>query len=45
MADELAGTNGTSIELNLIVADYFSMLKEEQAGQRLHKTEHRRACG
>lgn len=43
MADEVTGTNWTSLELDLIVADYFAMLKEEQAGQRPHKTEHRRA--
>lgn len=43
MADEVAGTNWTSLELDLIVADYFAMLKEEQAGHRLHKTQHRRA--
>jgi hypothetical protein len=43
MAKEVAGTDWSSQELDLIVADYFSMLREEQAGLRVHKTEHRRA--
>lgn len=44
MADApVAGTNWSRTELDLIVADYFEMLKEEQAGQRIRKTEHRRA--
>jgi len=43
MADtEVAGTDWSNSELDLIVADYFAMLKEEQAGQIVHKTEHRR---
>ena len=40
--DEVAGTDWSRTELDLIVADYFSMLKEEQAGQKVHKTDHRR---
>ena len=40
---EVAGNDWSSIELDLIVADYFAMLKEEQAGQTIRKTEHRRA--
>lgn len=40
---EVAGTDWSSAELDLIVADYFAMLKEEQAGQTIRKTEHRRA--
>ncbi len=39
----VAGTDWSSAELDLIVADYFAMLKEEQAGQTIRKTEHRRA--
>lgn len=39
---EVVGTDWSSTELDLIVADYFAMLKEEQAGQTVHKTEHRR---
>ena len=39
---ETAGTDWSSAELDLIVADYFAMLKEEQAGETVHKTEHRR---
>ena len=43
MADtEVAGTDWSNSELDLIVANYFAMLKEEQAGQIVHKTEHRR---
>lgn len=43
MADtEVAGTDWSNSELDLIVAEYFAMLKEEQAGQIVHKTEHRR---
>ncbi len=40
---EVAGTDWSSSELDLIVADYFAMLKEEQAGETIRKTEHRRA--
>jgi hypothetical protein len=39
---EVAGTDWSNSELDLIVADYFAMLKEEQAGQVVQKTEHRR---
>ena len=43
MADKsAAGTDWSREELNRIVADYFAMLKEEQAGRRYSKTEHRR---
>jgi len=41
--DKVAGTDWSKAELDLIVADYFAMLNEEQAGQTIHKTEHRRA--
>lgn len=41
--DDVTGTDWSRTELDLIVADYFAMLKEEQAGQRYSKTEHRRA--
>ena len=41
--DVVAGTDWSRIELDLIVADYFAMLKEEQAGRKVHKTDHRRA--
>jgi hypothetical protein len=41
--DEVAGADWSRIELDLIVADYFAMLKEEQAGQKVRKTDHRRA--
>lgn len=39
----VAGTDWSNSELDLIVADYFTMLKEEQAGKTIRKTEHRRA--
>jgi hypothetical protein len=39
----VAGTDWSNSELDLIVADYFTMLKEEQAGETIRKTEHRRA--
>jgi len=39
---EVAGSDWSSAELDLIVADYFAMLKEEQAGETIRKTEHRR---
>jgi hypothetical protein len=42
MAD-VAGTDWSSAELDAIVADYFSMLRTEQAGQHYNKTAHRRA--
>ena len=41
--DDVTGTDWSRTELDLIVADYFAMLKEEQAGQRYSKTEHLRA--
>src|SRR5215471_18166378 len=40
--DEIAGTDWSSAELDRIVADYFEMLREEQAGHRPNKTQHRR---
>lgn len=40
---EVVGSDWSSLELDLIVADYFAMLKEEQAGQTVRKTDHRRA--
>lgn len=40
---EVAGTDWSNSELDLIVADYFAMLEEEQAGETIRKTEHRRA--
>lgn len=41
--DEVAGIDWSSAELDMIVADYFAMLREEQAGQRYNKTAHRGA--
>jgi hypothetical protein len=41
--DEIAGTDWSRTELDRIVADYFEMLREEQAGRRPNKTQHRRA--
>jgi hypothetical protein len=43
MADEIAGTDWSSKELDLIVNDYFSMLRDEQAGHQPNKTVHRKA--
>lgn len=44
MADnEVAGTDWSNFELDLIVADYFSMLTDEQAGLSYNKTRHRKA--
>ena len=40
---DVAGRDWSNTELDLIVADYFAMLKEEQAGETVRKTEHRRA--
>ena len=40
-----AGSGWTRAELDLIVADYFAMLREEQAGHAYNKTTHRRALG
>jgi hypothetical protein len=39
--NEVTGTDWSSAELDLIVADYFNMLKEEQNGRKYSKTEHR----
>lgn len=39
--DKIAGTDWSRTELDLIVADYFAMLNEEQSGQAIRKTEHR----
>jgi hypothetical protein len=41
--DDVAGTDWSSVELDAIVADYFAMLRAEQAGERPNKTAHRRA--
>jgi hypothetical protein len=43
MADEVTGTDWSSEELDAIVADYFTMLRHEQMGDRPNKTAHRRA--
>src|SRR3954463_9643439 len=43
MTDDVAGTDWSSDELDAIVADYFSMLRAEQTGQRYNKTVHRKA--
>jgi hypothetical protein len=43
MADEVAGTDWSSAELDAIVADYFAMLRAEQARQPYNKTAHRKA--
>ena len=45
MADDVAGTDWSSAELDAIVTDYFAMLREEQAGQRYNKAAHRRLMG
>ncbi len=37
------GQDWSDQEIDLIVADYFAMLKRELAGERYNKTEHRRA--
>lgn len=42
MPEKVAGTDWSSEELDLIVADYFAMLRDEQAGSKVNKTEHRR---
>lgn len=39
--DEVTGTDWSRAELDLIVADYFKMLNEEQDGKKYSKTEHR----
>ncbi len=41
--NHVAGTDWSSLELDLIVANYFFMLREEQAGHQPNKTAHRRA--
>lgn len=41
--DKVAGTDWSSTELDAIVADYFAMLREEQAGEKYNKTARRRA--
>src|SRR3569833_106313 len=43
MANDVAGTDWSSAELDAIVADYFAMLRAEHARQAYNKTEHRRA--
>lgn len=43
MADDVAGIDWSSAELDAIVADYFAMLRTEQAGQPYNKAAHRRA--
>lgn len=40
--EEVVGTDWSSTELDLIVADYFSMLTDELAGQDYNKSAHRR---
>ena len=40
--DKVTGTDWSNSELDAIVADYFAMLREEQAGHRYNKTAHRR---
>jgi hypothetical protein len=40
---EITGTDWSRTELDQVVADYFAMLREEQAGHRTNKTAHRRA--
>jgi Domain of unknown function (DUF3883) len=42
MADVTTGRDWSSDELRLIVDDYFSMLRDEQAGRPYSKTEHRK---
>lgn len=41
--DEVTGTDWSREELDLIVKDYFEMLRGEQAGHRPNKAAHRRA--
>lgn len=43
MADDVAGTDWSGAELDAIVADYFAMLRAEQARQPYNKTAHRKA--
>ena len=42
MSDDVSGTDWTSQELDLVVGDYFDMLRKEQAHDKLNKTAHRR---
>jgi hypothetical protein len=41
--DRVSGTDWSNSELDAIVADYFAMLREEQAGHHYNKSAHRRA--
>jgi hypothetical protein len=43
VADEVSGTDWSAGELDLIIADYFAMLREEHAGRQPNKAAHRRA--
>lgn len=43
MAEQVTGTDWSSRELDLIVSDYFDMLRKEQARAPLNKAAHRRA--
>jgi len=43
VADEVTGTDWSTAELDAIVADYFEMLRAEQARQPYNKTAHRKA--
>jgi hypothetical protein len=43
VVDDVTGKDWSSIELDAIVADYFAMLREEQARRSYSKTAHRRA--
>ena len=40
--NEIAGTNWSTTELDLIVSDYFNMLADELAGREYNKAAHRR---
>jgi hypothetical protein len=42
-SDSRSGADWSPEELKLIVDDYFSMLRDEQAGRPYSKTQHRRA--
>jgi hypothetical protein len=41
--DDIAGTDWSDVEQDLIVADYFAMLEAELAGERVNKAERNRA--
>ncbi|HSI00822.1 MAG TPA: DUF3883 domain-containing protein [Reyranella sp.] len=41
--DDIAGKDWSGTELDVIVADYFVMLREEQVGRSYNKTAHRKA--